>query len=81
MPPCTDLSSKLGEITRNISRLPDEIAKVRSARLCLCRLSWSTKADVLATAVGRHPRSQVETIITDDADRLRHEVERLRRPR
>ena len=73
----TDLSSKIGEITRNISKLPDEIAKVRSRGYAFAAY-LEQKADVLAQQWD-DVRGQVETIITEDADRLRHEVERLRR--
>ena len=73
----TDLSSQVGEITRDVSKLPDEIARVRSRGYAFAAY-LEQKADVLAQQ-WRDVRGQVETIITEDSDRLRHEVERLRR--
>ncbi len=73
----SDLTSKVTEITRDVSKLPGEIAKVRGRDYAFASY-LEHKADVLGQQWG-DIRQQIEAMIADDADRLRHEVERLRR--
>ncbi len=72
----SDLSSKVGEITRDISSLPASIGKARG-RGYVFAAYLEHKAEVLAQQ-WNDVRGQIETMIVDDGTRLRHEVERLR---
>lgn len=71
-----DLKSRITEITRDVGKLPGEIASVRERGYAFASY-LEQKASVLAQQWD-DIRQQVESLITEEGDRLRRDVERLR---
>lgn len=72
----TDLASKAGEITRDVSKLPDEIAKVRARGYAFA--SYLERKALVLDQQWNSIRSQVLRMIDEEGNRLQQEVNRLR---